>query len=140
MSLLPAHRESLLPDLNDLWNSFAPTGMAPIFGSHLLRVEDAVEDGHYVVRAEMPGIDPAKDVEVSIRGRQLTLKAERTEKHEEKGRSEFSYGSFYRSVTLPHNAEEDGIEASYAKGILTVSIPLGEPKEVAKKVEVKEAE
>ncbi|MFG1798053.1 Hsp20/alpha crystallin family protein [Nocardia sp. NPDC049149] len=140
MSLLPAHRESLLPDLNDLWSSLAPTGMAPLFGSHLLRVEDAVEDGHYVVRAEIPGIDPEKDVEVSVQGRQLTIKAERTERREEKGRSEFSYGSFYRSVTLPHNAEDEGVSASYAKGILTVSVPLGKPTELAKKVEVKTAE
>ncbi|MEU7143920.1 Hsp20/alpha crystallin family protein [Nocardia sp. NPDC046473] len=140
MSLLPAHRESRLPDINELWNAFMPTGMAPVFGGHLLRVEDVVEDGHYIVRAEIPGIDPEKDVEVSVQGRQLTIKAERTEKHEEKGRSEFSYGSFYRSVTLPQNAESDGIAANYAKGILTVSVPLGEPKELVKKVEVKAAE
>lgn len=140
MNLLPAHRESLLPDLSDLWSSLTPTGRAPVFGPHLLRVEDTVEDGHYVVRAEIPGIDPEKDVEVSVQGRQLTIKAERSEKHEEKGRSEFNYGSFFRSVMLPQSAEDEGITASYAKGILTVSVPLGEPKEVTKKVPVKSAE
>jgi HSP20 family molecular chaperone IbpA len=140
MSLLPAHRQSLLPELNDLWNAFAPTGLAPMFGAHMLRLEDAVEEGRYIVRAEIPGIDPAKDVEVSIQGRQLTIKAERTEKKEEKGRSEFNYGSFYRSITLPQGAEADGIEATYTKGILTVMVPLPEPKETPKVVEVKVAE
>lgn len=85
MNLLPAHhRQSLLPELNDLWNAVAPTGLAPMFGAHLLRLEDTVEDGRYIVRAEIPGIDPAKDVEVSVQGRQLTIKAERTEKKEER--------------------------------------------------------
>ncbi|MEV2225947.1 Hsp20/alpha crystallin family protein [Nocardia vinacea] len=139
MSLIPVHPTSLLPDLNDLWNAFTPPGLAP-FGTHLLRVEDTVEDGHYIVRAEIPGIDPEKDVEVSVQERQLTIKAERSEKHEEKGRSEFSYGSFYRSVTLPPGAEGEGIEATYAKGILTVSIPMGESKESAKRIEVKSGE
>ncbi len=138
MSRLPVH-QSLLPDLNDLWNAFTPTGLPP-FGTHLLRVEDTVEDGHYIVRAEIPGIDPAKDVEVSVQERQLTIKAERSEKHEEKGRSEFNYGSFYRSVTLPPGAEGEGIEATYAKGILTVSIPMGETKESGKRIEVKPGE
>lgn len=140
MSSLPAHRESLLPDLSDLWNVFAPSGLAPVWGSHLLRVEDTVEDGHYIVRAEIPGIDPATDVEVSVQGRQLVIKAERTEKHEEKGRSEFSYGSFHRTVPLPRGAKEEGIHASYAKGILAVDVPMSQPAELAKKIEVKAAD
>ena len=56
----------------------------------------------------------------------LTIKAERTEKKESNGRSEFSYGSFVRSVTLPAGADEDAIKASYDKGILTVSVPVTE--------------
>lgn len=135
MSLLPAHHpRSLFPDFADLWTAFAPT--LPATGAHLLRVEDTIDDGHYVVRAEIPGIDPAKDVEVSVQGGELTIKAERTERHEEKGRSEFSYGSFVRTVTLPAGADEEGIDAKYAKGILTVTVPMGEPKDLVKKVQV----
>ena len=81
-----------------------------------------MEDGHYVVRAEIPGIDPAKDVDITVRDGQLTIKAERTEKKETKGRSEFRYGSFTRSVTLPAGANEEDIKATYDKGILTVSV------------------
>lgn len=142
MSLFPVYRQpgALVADLEDMWNTtLAPfTEWAPTFGTHLIRVEDTVENGRYVVRAELPGIDPDKDVEVSVRDRRLMIKAERTEKKQEKGRSEFRYGSFERTVTLPPGAQEEGIEATYAKGVLTVSVPMTEqPKELTKKVEVK---
>lgn len=140
MNLLPAHRPgSLLSEMADLWNAFPPAHL-PLFGAHLLRVEDTVDDGRYVVRAEIPGVDPEKDVEVSVRDGQLTIKAERSEKHEEKGRSEFSYGSFVRTVTLPAGARDDDIAAEYAQGILTVTVPLSEPTAQAKKVEIKSGE
>ena len=85
-----------------------------------------MEDGHYVVRAEIPGIDPAKDIDITVRDGRLTIKAERTEKKEAKGRSEFRYGSFVRSVMLPAGANEDDIKATYDKGILTVSVAVPE--------------
>ncbi|MGF6885139.1 HSP20 family protein [Nocardia sp. GAS34] len=138
MNLLPAHHRpgSLLPDFTDLWSALKP-GLAPMFGSHMLRVEESIDEGHYVVRAEVPGIDPVKDLEVSVHSGLLTIKAERSETAEEKGRSEFSYGAFERTVSLPEGAKDEGIDASYAKGILTVSVPLGKPKEKVTKVDVK---
>ena len=84
------------------------------------------KEGNYELRAEIPGVDPAKDVDITVRDGVLTIKAERTEKKESNGRSEFSYGSFIRSVTLPAGADEDAIKASYDKGILTVSVPVTE--------------
>ncbi|NNH69308.1 Hsp20/alpha crystallin family protein [Nocardia uniformis] len=97
-------------------------------------------DGKYVIRAEIPGIDPAEDVEVSVHDGRLTIKAERSEKHEEKGRSEFSYGSFVRTVSLPPGAQEDGIAAAYNRGILTVTVPMSASKSEAKRVEVTSGE
>ncbi|MCP9618754.1 Hsp20/alpha crystallin family protein [Nocardia otitidiscaviarum] len=140
MSLLSVHRHpgSLLPDVADLWNSVLPPDV-PMFGAHLLRVEDTVEDGRYVIRAEIPGIDPA-DAQVSVQNGQLTIKAERTERKEDKGRSEFRYGSFVRTVALPPGAQEDAIDATYAKGILTVTVPMSEPQSQAKSIEVKSGE
>ena len=78
-----------------------------------------------------------KDVDITVRDGLLTIKAERTEKKESEGRSEFSYGSFARSVTLPRGADEDAITASYDKGILTVSVPVAADKAAEKHVEVK---
>ncbi len=141
MSLLPVYRQPgvLLPDFDDLWNALAAplSARATALGPHLVRVEEAFENGRYVVRAEIPGIDPAKDVEVSVSDGRLTIKAERTEQKEEKRYSEFRYGSFERTVMLPTGAREEDINANYAKGILTVSVPISEqPKELTKKVEV----
>ena len=88
------------------------------------------------MRAEIPGVDPAKDVDITVHDGRLTIKAERTEKSESGGRSEFSYGSFERTVTLPQGADEDDITATYDKGILTVSVGVSEPKKTEKKIEI----
>ncbi len=96
---------SWLPDWSDLWTGFP--SLAALLPGHLIRLEEEIADGHYLLRAELPGIDPAKDVDITVRDGQFTIKAERTEKKEAKGRSEFSYGSFTRSVTLPAGANED---------------------------------
>lgn len=98
-----------------------------------------MKDGAYEVRAELPGIDPAKDVDITVRDGQLTIKAERTEKKESNGRSEFSYGSFVRSVSLPPGADEDAIKASYDKGILTVSVPVNAVQPAEKHVAIEAA-
>ncbi len=139
MSKLPVkhRRRSLLPDISELFTGFpAWANLAPMIDTHLIRLEDEVEDGHYVIRAELPGIDPAKDVDITVTDGQLTIKAERGEKKESKGRSEFSYGSFMRSVTLPAGADEDDITASYDKGILTVSVAVPEAQPTEKHVQV----
>ena len=139
MSKLPVkhRRRSLLPDISELFTGFpAWANLAPTIDTHLIRLEDEIEDGHYVIRAELPGIDPAKDVDITVTDGQLTIKAERGEKKESKGRSEFSYGSFMRSVTLPAGADEDDIKASYDKGILTVSVAVPEAQPTEKHVQV----
>ncbi|HTY27282.1 MAG TPA: Hsp20/alpha crystallin family protein [Mycobacterium sp.] len=130
MTDLPGRRQprSWLPDWSDfwpdLWTGFP--SLAPMRPSHLIRLEDEVQDGHYLLRAELPGIDPAKDVDITVRDGQLTIKAERSETKETKGRSEFCYGSFTRSATLPAGASEEDIKATYDKGILTVDVALPE--------------
>lgn len=136
MSKLPApHRpRAFWPELADLVEGFPSwANLRTTLGNHLIRVEDEVKDGNYEVRAEMPGIDPDKDVDITVRDGVLTIKAERTEKKQTNGHSEFSYGSFLRSVTLPAGADEDAIKASYDKGILTVSVPVAEAVETAEK-------
>jgi len=102
-----------------------------------IRVEEYVEDDHYLIRAELAGIDPEKDVEVTVGSGYLTIRAERSDKIESKHRSEFRYGSFSRTLTLPVNADEDAVTASYRDGILTVSVGLKTAEKApAKKIEV----
>lgn len=132
MNESPARRPpwSLLPEFSRILAAFpSRAGRWPPTDGHLIHLEDLVDDGHYIVRAELPGIDPAKDVDVTVRDSRLTIKAERTQQQETKGRSEFSYGSFVRSVALPAGANAEDISATYDKGILTVSVPVSEPQE-----------
>jgi len=141
MNALPVHRpsRSLFPEFADLFAGLPSlAGLRPVFDTKVMKLEDEMKDGRYEVRAEMPGVDPAKDVEITVRDGLLTIKAERTEKTESNGRSEFSYGSFVRTVTLPPGASEDDITAGYDKGILTVSVGVNEKSEpAAKRIEVK---
>ena len=144
MSNLPERRrgKSWISELSDTFNGLPSWGLRPLFtDSHLIRLEEDVKDGHYVVRAEIPGIDPAKDVDITVSDSRLTIKAERSERNQSNGYSEFSYGSFVRTVTLPAGANADDIKATYDKGILTVDVAV--PKEsapVVKHVEVKAAQ
>ena len=92
--------------------------------SHPMRVEDYAKDGTYVVRAQLPGVDPEKDIEVTVSKGVLAISAHRQEETEGKHGSEFRYGAFARSFTLPEGADEDHIQASYDMGILEVVVPL----------------
>lgn len=138
MTTLPVHprHRALFPEIADFFAGFPAFANLRPFDGNVIRLEDELKDGSYEVRAELPGIDPAKDVDITVRDGRLTIKAERTEKKESNGRSEFTYGSFLRSVTLPPGADEDSIKASYDKGILTVSMPITEAKPVEKHVTI----
>ena len=96
----------------------------------LIRVEELREDGTLVIRADLPGIDPDKDVELTVSDGMLHIEAERREeeKREEKGylRHELRYGSLSRSLPLPEGVTEADITATYKAGVLETHIP--EPK------------
>lgn len=131
MTSLPAqrhhHPRSWLSELSDAFTGLPWAGLRPTVGENqLIRVEEEVQDGHYLVRAELPGMDPAKDVDITVCDGTLTIKAERTEKTEANGRSEFSYGSFIRTLSLPAGANPEDITANYDKGILTVDVAVPE--------------
>ena len=135
------HRDprTIFPDLMD-WLEEPFFTLRPSRGQPM-RIEEYTEGDHYVVRAELAGIDPEKDVEVTVESGYLTIRAERTEKTEGKHRSEFRYGSFSRTLPLPADADEDAVTASYRDGILTVSVgQKAEQKVSAKKIEVTTAE
>ncbi len=141
MNKLAVQRQSrpLLPELSHLVTGLpAFAGLRPFFENHLLRLEDGTREGIYEVRAELPGVDPIEDVEVTVRDGRLTIKALRTRSTESNGLSEFSYGSFSRTVPLPADADEDDISATYDRGILTVSVPLSDAEPSEKHVEVYE--
>jgi HSP20 family protein len=116
------------------------TPFEELFEATPLRIEERTEGDQFVVRAEMPGIDPEKDVEISMSDGSLRIHAERREetKSEEGGRrrSEFHYGSFSRVVPLPAGATEADVKATYHDGILEVRIPVDHGKAQAAKIPV----
>jgi HSP20 family protein len=121
---------SPLPGLADLFDPFHLLWGRPA-DAHGIRVEARFEDGVYEVRAELPGVDPDKDVEVTVSEGTLAIHAQRAGEHEHRHRSEFSYGSFTRTVRLPEGAKTDEAAASYRGGILTVRMPVREPAKAA---------
>ena len=91
---------------------------------------------HYNVSLAAPGLKK-DDFKIHIDGNMLTISSEKEEKKEEKDekytRKEYNYSSFSRSFTLPEDVKQDGIDAKYEDGILTLKLPR---KEDAKKATV----
>ncbi|MGB4592530.1 MAG: Hsp20/alpha crystallin family protein [Coriobacteriia bacterium] len=79
-----------------------------------------------VVRAEVPGIDPA-DVDIEVTDNVLTIRGERKFEEEKEDEGwlirESSYGSFERSMVLPEGVTADDIKADYTDGILEIHVP-----------------
>ena len=107
-----------------------------------IRVEELVDGNDLLVRAELPGVDPEKDVDIRVQNHSLLISARREERKEEKEkcgyRTEFRYGSFSRTLPLPEGATEQDIRATYKDGVLEVRVPVAEQKQsAAKKIEVR---
>jgi HSP20 family protein len=105
-------------------------------------IETRVEDGKFIVRADLPGIGP-KDIDVKVAGDMLTIKGSREEKRETKKadylRREIRYGAFERSVGLPEGIKAEDFKAGYRDGVLELTAPMPKeaiPKEV--KIEIEE--
>ena len=130
---LPAMRR--LTDIEPFWSRVSSGTLLPAI--------DLVEDDKaYTVSAELPGLDE-KDVAVSVSGDLHVLKGEKSEEKEEKEKNRYlperSYGAFERSFRLPDNVERDKIDAKFAKGVLTVTLPKSKAAAPDKKIHVKAA-
>jgi len=139
--------------MSDLTRWFDPRGRGPfelferLFegegGAAGIKVEELMDGNELVVRAELPGIDPENDVDVSISEGALTIQAHREERQEEKEkggyRTEFRYGSFSRTLRLPEGATADDVKATYTDGVLEVRVPIPEQKaaRMSNKIQVK---
>ena len=98
---------------------------------------DVFEDQEGIkLTAELPGVK-AEDVKISLENQTLTLRGEKKQIAEETvekvHRYERSYGSFERTFTLPSTVDSEKIQATFADGILTVTLPKVEkakPREI----------
>lgn len=94
-----------------------------------LAVDMYETDESVVVKTAIPGVN-AEEIEVSVTGDTLTIRAETKEESEVKRenylRRERRFGSCCRSVTLPGGLEADKAEANYTDGVLTLTFPKAE--------------
>jgi len=86
-------------------------------------------EDRFEVTVDLPGLEP-DDVNVTFENGALTISGSREFSKEEKQdtyhRIERSYGTFARSVRLPRTADTEKIEATFDKGVLSVSVPKSE--------------
>ena len=83
-------------------------------------------DKEIKVSAELPGMEE-EDISVELNGDTLTIRGEKKEEHEEKGKHSYclerSYGSFCRVVPLPVTVDTEKVGAKFKKGVLSVTLP-----------------
>lgn len=84
------------------------------------------EEDAYTISVEIPGVDE-KDVRIDIVNDTLTIQGEKKQQKEKKDkhyyRLERSYGHFERILSLPEDADQDNVSASFKNGILQVHVP-----------------
>lgn len=90
---------------------------------HDIAIEEYAERDRFVLRAELPGLDPGRDLSVSVFDGQLKIDVERVDWHRHRG-SEFRYGAFSRTIQLPRRAVEETLSATYERGVLLVSVKV----------------
>jgi HSP20 family protein len=125
--------EEFRREIDDLFSRFAGghgrrAGISP----PLPLVESFLEGNEYVIRLDLPGIDP-KDLEVTVMNDVATVRGSR-EHHEKKQDLDFihcevSHGDFERTVSIPQGIRAEDIKAAYHQGVLELRMPA--PKETA---------
>jgi HSP20 family protein len=119
-------------EMDRLWDDFFGPGrkaLRPVETEWAPAVDVSETADQVVIKAEVPGME-AKDIDISLAGDVLTIKGEKKSEREEKKENyhlvERTYGSFSRSLKLPTAVAADQVEASYKKGVLTISCPKKE--------------
>lgn len=145
MTLLMRRRmnepRTLRDEMDRLFDDFF--GMTPARGERGAVWSPAVnvrEDAdNFYIEAELPGMNK-EDIELEVEQNSMVIKGERKFEQKQEGENyhfvERSYGSFYRSFTLPKNVDADGINAEYKDGVLQVTVPKKEEVK-PKKVQIK---
>jgi HSP20 family protein len=100
----------------------------PVAGEWMPKVDVADTKEAFVVKAEIPGIDP-KEIALKLEGETLTIKGVKAHEKEEKDetyfRMERAYGGFARTIPLPARVEAGKVTATFKNGLLTVKLPKG---------------
>jgi HSP20 family molecular chaperone IbpA len=134
MSTVAVRASNRLADMLDWLESGAGISQRD---AHFIRVESFTDDGRSVIRAELPGVDPTQDIQLTVQDDYLTIHGERREEKRDAGHSEFHYGAFARSVRLPRGTDASEVSATYKDGILEVSFPAASASTEPRSIPVK---
>ncbi len=101
----------------------------------------AASDKEYTISVELPGVNE-KEVQLELANDTLKISGEKKQEKEEKDknyyRMERSYGTFQRVLSLPEDADQDNIAATYKNGIMKITIPRkAHPQAEVKRIEIK---
>jgi HSP20 family protein len=122
--------------LGDREQSEMPKHSVP--AQYVPQIASYVDGTHLCIRADLPGVDP-KEIELTVKDDQLTLKGERKAEQEQQNGNRISqevhYGSFSRTFTLPEGMSAEELQARYHNGVLEVTVPLPAAK-LPKKVPI----
>jgi HSP20 family protein len=125
--------KSFWTEMEDLFKRFGMTGSSLDIAAKAPAMDVSESNGSIKIAAELPGVDE-KDISVKTEGNRLIISGEKKNysKHDENDWhvEERSYGSFYRSMSLPFNPEEGAVKAHLDKGVLYLSVK--KPAEVVK--------
>ncbi len=122
---------------------FRLANLADRFGEFSPQVDVIESEKAIKITAELPGMDD-KDINVTFAHNTLTISGEKKENKEETDKGyyyvERSYGSFQRSIPIPTEIESDKIDATFKKGVLTITLPKTKAAQAAyKRIPVKKA-
>jgi HSP20 family protein len=132
-------------EMNRIFDSFMRSWVVDafpaVYSSFTPRLDVTEDTKAFTVTTELPGMSD-KDIDLSISGDTLTIRGEKEEEKEEKGKnyfySERSNGYFSRSIPLPRQIDADKVAASFKKGVLTITLPKTDAAmEELKKISVK---
>jgi HSP20 family protein len=127
-SLFDLHRQvnRLFDDLFDRGTGGRIQGWSGGTGWPQLEIDQ--QEGRIRVTAELPGVNE-DDIELTIEDGMLSLAGEkRSERKDDNGYSERSYGRFERRIALPPDVDEERCEADFRNGVLTVTVPRAQEK------------
>ncbi len=109
-------------------------------GEAAIRVEEFEDDDKLIIRADVPGVNPDEDIEITMTDGMLRIMVQRKKESKQEGkrhyRSELQYGSFVRTIALPAGATDTDVKADYRDGVLEVKIPLNGAQAKTKKVAI----
>jgi HSP20 family protein len=134
-----------LPMTGTTVSKWLPSGLAPLEVSAMsllsmltnpLRIEEHSDDKTYTLRAEMPGIDPDKDLTVTYFDGALRLQIRRADDRKDKTHTEFNYGSYDRTVPMAAGIDEHSIKASYTDGILEIHAKVTDTQDMHRTIAV----